>query len=143
MKDRLQLVGAVILTTAILLFAYQNLDGVPIKFLIWEFTSSVSLVTLTTFLGGLLTGAAGVVLRQRKKKKELPGEERKAKNEQGKAKDEERKAKIEERKEKPKALPEVTPAAKIDLAKQADDGGLSDADRQLLMEAGLGDKEEK
>ena len=69
MKDRLQLVGAVVLTTAILLFAYQNLDPVPIKFLVWEFAGSVSLVTLSTFLGGLLTGAAAVVLRKRKKRK--------------------------------------------------------------------------
>ncbi len=131
MKDRLQLVGAVILTTAILLFAYQNLDPVPIKFLVWEFVGSVSLVTLSTFLGGLLSGAAAVVLRKRKKKKEL-------------AKEDGGGAKVEERRAKPKALPpEVVPAAQIDVGKGKDDGGLSDADRRLLMESGLGDSEEK
>ena len=125
MKDRIQLLGAVILTAAILLFAYQNLDPTPIKFLIWEFASSVSLVTLSAFLGGLLTGAAGVALRKRKKHKELKGE-----------------AKSEER-AKEKVLAPAKPAAQIDLKKQQDAGGLSDADRRLLMEAGLGDKDEE
>jgi uncharacterized integral membrane protein len=56
--NRIRYILVALLTTAILLFAVQNLRGVEVAFLMWQFRVSVSLIALTPFLAGLLVGAA-------------------------------------------------------------------------------------
>ncbi len=68
-KTRVRYIGAVLLTAVILLFALQNLGGVTVDFLIWEFETSVSLIALVTFLAGLLVGTAATLFRMRKRLK--------------------------------------------------------------------------
>jgi uncharacterized integral membrane protein len=56
--NRIRYILVALLTAAILLFAVQNLRGVDVAFLMWQFRVSVSLIALTPFLAGLLVGAA-------------------------------------------------------------------------------------
>jgi uncharacterized integral membrane protein len=56
----------VALTTAVLVFAIQNLDTVAVSALFWEVRTSVSLIVLGPFLVGLLAGVALTVLTQRR-----------------------------------------------------------------------------
>ena len=56
MKSRIQSFALVFLTAAIIFFALQNLETVPVELLVWEFQASVSLLVLIPLLAGLLVG---------------------------------------------------------------------------------------
>jgi uncharacterized integral membrane protein len=120
MLDRFRLIGAVLLTSAIIAFALQNLDPVDVTVLLWQFEAPVSLIALSTFLGGLVTGAAGMALRSRKAKKALKAEKKQAK----------------EATALPK--PPYAPPKALTATMPDENAGLSDADRKLLSEAGFG-----
>jgi uncharacterized integral membrane protein len=64
--NRLRYIMVVALTTAVLVFAIQNLDTVAVSALFWEVRTSVSLIVLGPFLVGLLAGVALTVLTQRR-----------------------------------------------------------------------------
>jgi len=64
--NRLRYIMVVALTTAVLVFAIQNLDTVAVSALFWEVRTSVSLIVLGPFLIGLLAGVALTVLTQRR-----------------------------------------------------------------------------
>ena len=61
MKKRIQAFGLVFLTAAIVFFAFQNLEPVPVAFLVWDFNASVSLLVLIPLLAGLVIGVGTAV----------------------------------------------------------------------------------
>jgi len=65
LRRRLRMAGAVALTAAVVVFAVQNLTGVTVKFLLWEFPASLALVVLAPFLLGLAVGTTAMALRGR------------------------------------------------------------------------------
>lgn len=65
--NRVRLFLAVAMTAATLLFALQNLTTVDVDFLGWQFEASVSVISLTPFLLGLLVGGAAAFLSGRQR----------------------------------------------------------------------------
>lgn len=64
--NRVRYFGAVIVTAAVLIFALQNLDAVPIRLFVWDVGASVALIALVPFLVGLVMGSAAAFLRARR-----------------------------------------------------------------------------
>ncbi|HSG81814.1 MAG TPA: LapA family protein [Gemmatimonadota bacterium] len=64
MKKRLQAFGLVFLTATMIFFAFQNLDTVPVAFLVWEFNASVSLLVLIPLLFGLAVGVGNALVQE-------------------------------------------------------------------------------
>lgn len=60
----------ILLTAAIIFFAYQNLGSEEVTFLFWEFRVPVALIALVPLLAGLVVGAgsAAVFIRRRRRR---------------------------------------------------------------------------
>ena len=52
-----------LLTAAIIFFAGQNLQPVPVEFLFWEFQVPLALITLVPLLAGLVIGVAATAIK--------------------------------------------------------------------------------
>lgn len=63
-------IALILLTAAIMFFAYQNLGPVDVTFLFWHLQVPVALIALVPLLAGLLIGAgsAAVFIRRRSKR---------------------------------------------------------------------------
>ena len=77
--DRLRYFSVAVLSAIVVVLAIQNLHDVEVHFLAWDATASVSLLTLTSFLAGLLVGSIAVLLgrrsRARRKEERAAGED--------------------------------------------------------------------
>ncbi|HUP52414.1 MAG TPA: hypothetical protein VM198_08055 [Longimicrobiales bacterium] len=69
--DRWRYIMVVALTTAVLVFAVQNLHAVSVTALVWEVRTSVTLIVLGPFLVGLLAGVALMLVSQRRRASNL------------------------------------------------------------------------
>ena len=58
-------VTVVVLSALVIIFVFQNIEIVEVRFLLWKLTLSRALLILGTFLVGMLTGA---LLRRPKRK---------------------------------------------------------------------------
>jgi uncharacterized integral membrane protein len=58
---RIRDILVIVLTTAVVIFAMQNLHSVQVTFLLWGFEAKVTLVTFVPFLAGLVVGAAAIL----------------------------------------------------------------------------------
>ena len=72
--NRLRYIGAVVLTALVLIFALQNLDAVPVDFLMWEVRASVALIALVPLLIGVGLGGAAAYMRGRARRRALTKE---------------------------------------------------------------------
>lgn len=76
-------IGLMVLTAAMIFFAWQNLYSVEVSFLFWQFEAPLPVVVLIPLLVGLILGAVGTAVtgRRRRAAKEaketpvLPAEE--------------------------------------------------------------------
>jgi hypothetical protein len=66
---RMREIGLMLLTAAIIFFAGQNLNPVPVEFLFWEFQVPLALITLVPLLAGLLIGAFATVIKMSKRRR--------------------------------------------------------------------------
>lgn len=64
--SRVRYIGAVLLTTLILVFALQNLGSVSVSMLLWDVNASVALIALGPFLVGFVVGSATTFIRARR-----------------------------------------------------------------------------
>lgn len=64
---RAMLVSVAVLAGLVVVFAFQNLDRVTVRFLAWDFETGVALVAFVPFLAGLLTGMVAQAARSRKR----------------------------------------------------------------------------
>ena len=62
-----------LICAAIALFAIQNIDPVPIRFLVWKRDSALSLVVLLSILTGLPGGLLWLVYRRHSPQRLAPG----------------------------------------------------------------------
>lgn len=65
-----KLLGFIVLLVLLLIFAVQNTQPVAMKFLFWDWTTSVTIMILITFGVGFLFGLLVSILRPKKKKAE-------------------------------------------------------------------------
>ncbi len=72
--NRLRYIGAVVVTALVLIFALQNLDAVPVDFLIWEVRASVALIALVPLLIGVGLGGVSAYMRGRARRRALTKE---------------------------------------------------------------------
>ncbi len=66
--DRVRLLAVALMSSGIVLFAWQNRDSVEVHFLAWWFEVPVSLLTLVPILAALLIGVWSGLIRRRRKK---------------------------------------------------------------------------
>ena len=66
--DRVRLLAVALMSSGIVLFAWQNRDSVEVHFLAWWFEVPVSLLTLVPILAALVIGVWSGLLRRRRKK---------------------------------------------------------------------------
>lgn len=61
-------IGLMILTAAMIFFAWQNLESVEVDFLFWQFNAPLPVVVLFPLLIGLVLGAVGMALTGRRRR---------------------------------------------------------------------------
>lgn len=66
---RVMLIGVALLAGLVVVFAFQNLDRVTVRFLAWDVQTGVALVAFVPFLAGLLTGMVAQAVRDRRRPK--------------------------------------------------------------------------
>ncbi len=66
--DRVRLLAVALMSSGIVLFAWQNQDPVEVHFLAWRFGVPGSLLTLVPILAALLIGGWSGLIRRRRKK---------------------------------------------------------------------------
>ncbi len=66
---RIREIILVVLTAAIVFFAFQNFATVEVAFLIWRFTVPLALIALVPLLAGLVIGGASMAVRMRRRRR--------------------------------------------------------------------------
>lgn len=61
-------IGLMVLTAAMIFFAWQNLYTVEVSFLFWQFNAPLPVVVLIPLLVGLIVGALGMALTGRRRR---------------------------------------------------------------------------
>ncbi len=61
-------IGLMVLTAAMIFFAWQNLDTVEVSFLFWQFDAPLPVVVLIPLLVGLIVGAVGMAVSGRRRR---------------------------------------------------------------------------
>lgn len=69
--NRFRYLTGVVLTAAVIFFAFQNLDTEEVRFLLWRFEASVSLIALIPFLVGLLLGGVTALYYRARRGREV------------------------------------------------------------------------
>lgn len=68
-----KLVVSIIILILVLLYTLQNTEAVTISFAVWTFSASKAIITLGTFLAGIILGFVLGKLDTRGKKKQWEG----------------------------------------------------------------------
>ncbi len=61
-------IGLMVLTAAMIFFAWQNLYTVEVSFLFWQFEAPLPVVVLIPLLVGLVVGAVGMAVSGRRRR---------------------------------------------------------------------------
>ncbi len=68
-------VGLMVLTAAMIFFAWQNLYTVEVSFLFWQFEAPLPVVVLIPLLVGLILGTVGMAVTGRRRRAAKAAEE--------------------------------------------------------------------
>ncbi len=66
--NRAREIGLMVLTAAMIFFAWQNLYTVEVSFLFWRFEAPLPVVVLIPLLVGLVVGAVGMAVTGRRRR---------------------------------------------------------------------------